>query len=146
MSADRTAGAEVLTAKEAALMLPLNIKTVYEMVHRRQMPGARWFRGTVRIHRPTLVCVDGTGSEVIMSLKNGSHPATTGAPMAAYYRLAHALREAADAVEEIASGKPKQRRHRGPVRVEHGPLDEQTLGTARAVLRRAGLVPVNGGR
>jgi excisionase family DNA binding protein len=46
---------EIITAKEAALLLRLNIKTVYQMVEKRQLPGARWFRGTVRIHRPTLV-------------------------------------------------------------------------------------------
>ena len=46
---------EVLTAKEAATLLRLNIKTVYDMVEKKQLPGARWFRGTIRIHRPTLL-------------------------------------------------------------------------------------------
>jgi excisionase family DNA binding protein len=46
---------EIITAKEAALLLRLNIKTVYEMVERKQLPGARWFRGTIRIHKPTLL-------------------------------------------------------------------------------------------
>lgn len=46
---------EVLTAKEAAALLRLNVKTVYDMIDKRQLPGARWFRGTIRIHRPTLL-------------------------------------------------------------------------------------------
>lgn len=62
--------------------------------------------------------------------------------MSPHERLARALREAADAVEEIASGKPKTRRHRGPVRVDHPELDEETKAIARAQLRRAGLVKV----
>lgn len=62
--------------------------------------------------------------------------------MTAHERLARALREAADAVEEIASGKSKPRRHRGPVRVEHSELDDATKAMARAQLRRNGMVKV----
>lgn len=46
---------EVLTVDEAAKLLRLNRKTVYSMVDKKQLPGARRFRGTIRIHRPTLV-------------------------------------------------------------------------------------------
>jgi len=46
---------EVLTVKEAAALLRLNHKTVYAMVEKRQLPGAKWFRGTIRIHRATLL-------------------------------------------------------------------------------------------
>ena len=62
--------------------------------------------------------------------------------MTAHERLARALREAAAAVEELGGAKVKPRRHRGPVRVEHEPIDEQTRAVARAQLRRAGLVSV----
>jgi excisionase family DNA binding protein len=46
---------EVLTVDEAAKLLRLNRKTVYSMVDKRQLPGARRFRGAIRIHKPTLV-------------------------------------------------------------------------------------------
>jgi excisionase family DNA binding protein len=46
---------EIVTAKIAAERLHLNIKTIYEMAHKKQLPGARWFRGTLRIHWPTVV-------------------------------------------------------------------------------------------
>jgi hypothetical protein len=62
--------------------------------------------------------------------------------MSPHERYVRALREAADAYEEANCGKSRPRRHRGPVRVEHGPIDEGTRAIARAQLRRAGLVKV----
>ena len=62
--------------------------------------------------------------------------------MTAHERYVRALREAAAAYEEAHCGKVRPRRHRGPVRVEHEPIDEQTKAVARAQLRRAGLVKV----
>lgn len=62
--------------------------------------------------------------------------------MNAHERYVRALREAADAYEEANCGRVRPRRHRGPVRVEHEPIDEQTKAVARAQLRRAGLVSV----
>ena len=62
--------------------------------------------------------------------------------MTPHERLARALREAADAVEELGGTRQKPRRHRGPVRVDHGPIDETTRAQARVHLRRAGLVKV----
>lgn len=46
---------EMLTVDEAATLLRLNRKTVYVMVDKRQLPGAKRFRGAIRIHRPTLL-------------------------------------------------------------------------------------------
>jgi len=57
-------------------------------------------------------------------------------------RLARALREAADAVEELGGTRQKPRRHRGPVRVEGAETDEKSDAIAAVKLRRAGLVQV----
>lgn len=46
---------EILTVQEAATLLRLNIKTVYLMVDKKQLPGARRFRNVIRIHKPTLL-------------------------------------------------------------------------------------------
>lgn len=55
MSAAEAIDLEVLTVDEAAKLLRLNRKTVYSMVDKKQLPGARRFRGAIRIHKPTLV-------------------------------------------------------------------------------------------
>jgi excisionase family DNA binding protein len=46
---------EMLTVEETAKLLRLNRKTVYEMVGKKQLPGARRFRGAIRVHRATLI-------------------------------------------------------------------------------------------
>jgi hypothetical protein len=114
-------------------------------VHKRQLPGARWFRRNGSNSPADARHLDGQWSKVTMP-KNIPPPTPTGAPVAAYYRLARALREAADAVEEIATGKVKPRRHRGPVRVDGAPTDEKSDAIATLKLRRAGLVPINGSK
>jgi excisionase family DNA binding protein len=55
MSAAEQLEPEVLTVDETAKLLRLNRKTVYEMVEKRQLPGAKRFRGAIRIHRATLI-------------------------------------------------------------------------------------------
>lgn len=55
MSAAEQLEPEVLTVEETAKLLRLNRKTVYEMVEKRQLPGAKRFRGVIRIHRATLI-------------------------------------------------------------------------------------------
>ncbi|MES2359949.1 MAG: helix-turn-helix domain-containing protein [Gemmatimonadota bacterium] len=54
LSADE-AEPESLTVDEAAKLFRLDRKTVYAMVEAKQLPGARRFRGAIRIHRPTAV-------------------------------------------------------------------------------------------
>lgn len=46
---------EVLTVEEVAKLLRLDRKTVYAMVQKNRLPGARRFGGAIRIHKPTLV-------------------------------------------------------------------------------------------
>jgi excisionase family DNA binding protein len=48
-------GPEYLTVAEAAKRLRLNRKTIYMMVDKKQLPGARRFRGVIRVHWPTVV-------------------------------------------------------------------------------------------
>ncbi len=55
MSAAEQLDPEVLTVEETAKLLRLNRKTVYEMVSKKQLPGARYFRGAIRVHRATLI-------------------------------------------------------------------------------------------
>ena len=46
---------EFLTVGEAAELLRLDRKTVYSMIQRRELPGARRCGRTYRIHRPTML-------------------------------------------------------------------------------------------
>jgi len=57
----------------------------------------------------------------------GAQPGAPG-PIGAYLRLARALRDAADAVEEIAAGKVRKPRHRGPIALS---AEEQAEADAR---------------
>jgi len=54
---------EVLTVAEAASLLRVNRKTLYESIRRGEIPGARHIGGTVRIHRDRLLqwLADGQG-------------------------------------------------------------------------------------
>ena len=45
---------EVLTVKELASYLRLNIKTVYEAINKGEIPGAKKIGGRIVIHRLTL--------------------------------------------------------------------------------------------
>jgi excisionase family DNA binding protein len=46
---------EILTVDEAAALLRMDRKTVYALVEKRQLPGARRLGKCIRIHRPTLL-------------------------------------------------------------------------------------------
>lgn len=54
---------EVLTVDELAALLRLDRKTVYAAINRSEIPGARRFGRTVRIHRDTVLqwLADGQG-------------------------------------------------------------------------------------
>jgi len=45
----------VLTVDEAAKLLRVNRKTVYDAIARKQLPGVRRLGRTIRIHRQTLL-------------------------------------------------------------------------------------------
>lgn len=51
----------LLTVDETAALLRVSTKAVYDMVRRKQLPGARKIGGTVRIHRDTLLRFITTG-------------------------------------------------------------------------------------
>lgn len=46
---------EVLTVDEAAALLRVNRKTLYELIQRDELPGVRRLGRAIRIHRPTLI-------------------------------------------------------------------------------------------
>lgn len=46
---------DIITVDEAATLLRLNRKTIYDAVKLGELPGARYVRGTIRIHKPTLL-------------------------------------------------------------------------------------------
>lgn len=46
---------EILTVDQAAALLQLDRKTVYALVDRRQLPGARRLGKCIRIHKATLI-------------------------------------------------------------------------------------------
>jgi excisionase family DNA binding protein len=45
----------VLTVDEAAGLLRVNRKTLYELIQRGELPGVRRLGRAIRIHRPTLI-------------------------------------------------------------------------------------------
>lgn len=50
-----TESSDFITVDECAGLLRLNRKTVYDAIKGGQLAGARTVRGTIRIHRPTLL-------------------------------------------------------------------------------------------
>lgn len=47
--------AEIITVDQAAALLQLDRKTVYVLVEKRQLPGARRLGKCIRIHKATLM-------------------------------------------------------------------------------------------
>ncbi len=46
---------DIISVDQLAVYLKLNRKTVYDMVTSGELPGARRCRGTIRIHKPTVI-------------------------------------------------------------------------------------------
>lgn len=46
---------EVLTVAELAMLLRMNVKSLYEILARGEIPGTRKVGGAWRAHRPTVV-------------------------------------------------------------------------------------------
>jgi excisionase family DNA binding protein len=54
-SGTRAALPEVLTVREAAHLLRVNRKTLYEDIRQGKIPGVRRIGGTIRVHRSSLL-------------------------------------------------------------------------------------------
>lgn len=46
---------DIITVVELATYMKVNPKTIYDMVTAGELPGAQRFRGTIRIHFPTVL-------------------------------------------------------------------------------------------
>jgi excisionase family DNA binding protein len=46
---------DIITVDELAEYMKVNRKTIYNMVKEGELPGARRFRDTIRIHKPTVL-------------------------------------------------------------------------------------------
>lgn len=60
--AEAAGESEVLTVEEVAALLRLNRKTVYSMVQRNEIPGARECGRAIRFHRSTVLSWLASGS------------------------------------------------------------------------------------
>lgn len=49
------ATSDIMTVDECAEFLRVNRKTIYDAVRDGELPGAKNVRGTIRIHKPTVV-------------------------------------------------------------------------------------------
>ncbi len=55
------AASPIMTVDECAKYLRVNRKTIYDAVKRGELPGAQSIRGTIRIHRETVLAWFATG-------------------------------------------------------------------------------------
>jgi len=49
------ASSDIMTVDEAAEYLRVNRKTIYDAIKNGELPGAKSVRGTIRIHKPTVI-------------------------------------------------------------------------------------------
>ncbi len=56
---------DIITVDELAEYMKVNRKTIYDAVRDGELPGARKLRGTIRIHKPTVLAwlMSGEGSD-----------------------------------------------------------------------------------
>lgn len=52
---------DIMTVDELAAYMRVNRKTIYDAVAAGELPGARKLRGTIRIHKPTVLAWLETG-------------------------------------------------------------------------------------
>lgn len=46
---------DIMTVEELAAYMNVNRKTIYDAIAAGELPGARKLRGTIRIHKPTVL-------------------------------------------------------------------------------------------
>ncbi len=52
---DEVVPSDIISVKQCAKYMKVNHKTIYDMVKLGELPGAQYFRGTIRIYKPAVV-------------------------------------------------------------------------------------------